>query len=538
MDFLYPSSLDENLVILQLLVLSRENQLLGCCYYWDLKHDSAKYRSISRELAHKSSTVPGVSSSRSEDSLLLAPIRRPASFLFSSGQGLRLCDNFLSDNSPGSTGPILFPSAPGASWTRVPRSEEFLLECDEIFVMGKSRTCLISVRVSRQGDVSVRCDCSIPFTVDSITGLASVSEDTPSGDILGVVGSSGRTALVFVSTSPRTDAAVVIQSFAGRLPVTDSVVINSSGTRAFNPSTHRACGSRNRILTCSSEQGFCGSLVEHHYGYPAQARWDIEHAGAFTPSMSNIWALSDKDGKMVYVVGSDTSSTVVLTVPHHCIESSLYVPQDQCGFDLETRTLGACVTRQGIFTQVTKLKMNFWIPGENNHRQCYSSSNPMNTINAFASRDYVLHVVTEGHLARSIQLGKVIIVNGEPACVPAAATLSVSWEPVSFLITEIDDKTYLFFGTFCGHLYVYTVDKQTHQLRFLSSARITLEDIEADDRMPTSCASLALLTSKRPHRRRTLVCGLTSGYVVSFELVAGKNDSIASGKHMMHLLVL
>lgn len=538
MDFLYPSSGEEDLVILQLLVVSRnKQQLYGCCYCWNPQDEIAKYRSVTWLLDQQSNIDSEIDPSRPGcTSVLLAPIRRPASFLFSSGRKLRLCDNSLIDHESVHIKSIESMFVPRTTWTRTAQPQNLSCECDELFLIGEDRTRLLSVKISRQGNVVVERERSLPFPVkSSLTSLASVSADTSSGDILAVSGSSGE-ALVFVPVNPKTDAGFVVQSFTKRLPVTDSVIIDSS-RRVFSPPTHRVYDSGNRLFTCSPEEGLRGSVTEHRHGYPVQIQWVIEHGGAFPSSVSNIWALLSKDGKTIHIVGSDTSSTVVLHVPSHCIESSYYASEDQFGFDLNARTLGANVTSQGVFIQLTKSGMNFVLPDENNEVHCYSHANPKNTINALVSGHHVLHVIHEGTVTRSIQLQKVMVVDDKPACVPTAAILPVEWEPLSFLTAEIDGKTFFFFGTFCGHLYIYTVDQRSHQLRFLSEAQISPKDIKADNRTPTSCVSLALLTSNRLDRQRTICCGLASGYVVPFDIATKGNDSVAFGRYITHLLV-
>ncbi|OAT07096.1 thermotolerance protein, variant [Blastomyces gilchristii SLH14081] len=510
MDFLHPAAGDEDRIVLMLLVNNHTKTHIAC-YTWKGGEGLASVEAK----RIKSRILPEFRLPS-----LFIPLKFATSCLLVSQAGycvyeINLADSTVSmrDKSSDDRG-----GQPCTAWVRPKRNiahheiEDDLYLCRqdgelsylEIKKMaGESWWLLKDIRIK-----SIGCNVDRGFAILD-------SGFKTGGDILVAAGSMGDGGLFLLGARKNSRCLQRIPNWA---PVLDSVVIkapDSQGTENYQNGRKAVDFAFDRIFTCSWDGLYRGSITELRHGIEARVGLVIDQEDS--SSVLDVWTSPNRQTGGTYFLFSNPLSSSVISVPVET-EDDLYVmTEEDTGIDLETQTIAAGSSREGVVIQVTEMSIHLSVLENTTLRYSTRCQNPAERIIAAAVSGALSLFAAAVRTASGIHihLRKVEINDGNLQCPTIGQPLPLACEPVNLTIEVIFSQPVLFIGTTEGKLLSARIDPILGLVPLLEQSILLFPGNDES----TVCESFAVISVPRRGRTKTtLFCGLRSGNMVSFDV--------------------
>ncbi|KKZ67500.1 hypothetical protein EMCG_06818 [[Emmonsia] crescens] len=520
MDFLYPAAGDKDRIVLMLLVnnLTKTNV---ACYTWKATHGVANIEG--RRMKSKIKPEYQLPS-------LFIPLKFSTCFLLVSQAGynvyeINLVDNTVSTRDGGSNTRGL----PCTAWVRPRRNISHHEFEDDLYICRQDgELTYLEIRNNPKDKPPWRInECrieSIGCNVDR--GLAILDSGFKAGgDILVAAGSMGDGCLFLLGARTNSRRLQRIPNWA---PVLDSVLIkapDSQGAENYQNGRQAVDFAFDRIFTCSWNGLDSGSITELRHGIEARVGLVIDQEDS--SSVLDVWTIPNRQTGGTYFLFSNPLSSSVISIPVDADDDLYVMNEEDTGLDLDTQTIAAGSSREGVVIQVTDLSINLSVLENTALRYSTRCQNPTERIVTAAVNGSLSLFAVAVRTAADIQvhLRRVEINGGSLQCPTVGQPMPLACEPVSLSMELIFSHPVLFIGTAEGKLLAARIDS-TQGLVPLLEQNILLSPGNDES---TVCESFTVITvPKRGRTKTTLFCGLRSGNMVSFDVrLDGGSGNIA-----------
>ena len=465
MDFLYPPATDTDLVILILLVRSKDKTYLQR-YEWDFRSGVATIR---REDSHPLDAIE-------ELPLLLIPIEKSPGFMLVFESLVTVRGNVLADwCSPHCHKQILQsepPEEPGncqqhplwTQWARPIRrkgwSGEVIYLCREdglvtwLELNGKE----IRPLPHNIGRLGINVDTAFA-SLDS--GRSHDSRKGLSEDFL-VAGGDMSEGGLFSLTPHR--AAKKQQSIANWAPITGLIVPNGHDfDKDSTVTTTGIIGTRQRVFAGVGKGSRQGAICEFRYGIPALSSTRIPIKALGSIGITAMWVFI-LNGRALLLV-TDPERSYVLEFDDDRFDSIKDAADEESttehGLNVEARTITAGSTAHGQIVQITERSIR---------------------ISAGRARPPLIENLGEGMMITAASIEGIIpallivvrydnqfslrLIDGNRLALETESQILLSCEPSCVLVRAIGDYLYVFVGLLNGLLQVFQVDGGDLSLSF------------------------------------------------------------------------
>lgn len=298
-----------------------------------------------------------------------------------------------------------------------------------------------------------------------------------------------------------------VQRFLSWAPVTDAIMIRPEASQA--PS--RSDVSRERIFVCSTATSGPGALHELRYGVEAQI-------GVTVPlddltGVRDMWAITDDANGGIYVLMSGPLSSLLLYMNSDLEEGISALDEAETGLDT-AQTLAAGCTPEGILVQVTENATHLFAPSDLS-LNCQIPHSPGTSIVAVDVDGPNLAIATAVRQDNLLSLHYThIVALGETLRLDVGQSLKINSEPVCLSVERFGDMTFIFMGSGCGEVLVFSVDEG--HITYFCQASVNVGDSNDISRAIDSVAAIRITLNGTLHA--FLLCGLRSGILVPFEI--------------------
>ena len=507
MDFLHPTALDNDRVILLLLVSSNgETHIM--CYDWNTTEGL-----LSMSSKHIGQKLPFDCALPS----LLIPLKRTTSFLLVGPSCMLIYTNILDPDDEGSAvrQPMHNPDGKelpdGRIWTFWARPIRNARRFDDIFLCREDGNTLY-VEIGGDGEI-LRTTHSGQLGCKVDTAFATVDGGYKAGDLLVAVGSMSGGGL-FVA-DPRQPPRCV-QHIANWAPILDSTVIAARDPQSFGDERDQVASiPDDRIFACSSAGVGHGFLTELRYGIEAQIGLMIDPGEA--SSIMNIWAIPDSESGATFLLLSEPLSSLLVCVPVDS-EEPYGVDAESSGIDLSEPTLAAATTPTGLTIQVTNSSINLCVARDqalvrSSKRQ--SLTDRIIVASANGKLSLVATAVRNGDDVR-VEIWRVSTNGDTPQCNLVGDPLELSQEPVCLVVAGFGSHNCLFVGTGDGGV----LGGWIHDTDPVSLFPYAVDFPVGNNDSP-ACESMSVISTQgQCSPRYTLFCGMRNGSLVAFNIEA------------------
>ncbi|QSS57507.1 thermotolerance protein [Histoplasma capsulatum var. duboisii H88] len=516
MDFLYPASGDEDRVILMLLVnnLTKTNIT---CYTWKAAEGVAN--------AEAKRIKSRVSPEFRLPSLFI-PLKFATSCLLVSQAGycfyeINVLDSTVSmrKNSSDERGGQLC-----TAWVRPRRNTSHHEIEDDLYlcrqdgelsyleikkVTGDAWCHLKDIRIK-----SIGCNVDRGFAILD-------SGFKAGGDILVAAGCMGDGGLFLLDA--RTDSRC-LQRIPNWAPVLDSVLIkshDSQGAENHQNGRNDVDFAYDRIFTCSWDGLYRGSITELRHGIEARVGLVIGQEDLL--SILDLWAIPNRQTGGTYFLFSSPLSSSVISLPVDAEDELYAMNEEDTGLDLDTQTIAAGSSREGVVIQVTDMSIHLSAFENTSLRYSTRCQNPTERIIAAAVSGTLSLFAAAVRTASNIHvhLRKVEINDDNIQCPTIGQPLPLSCEPVNLTIERVLSHPVLLIGTTEGTLIVARIDPIQGLVPLLEQTIV----LSPENDKSAVCESFTVLSiPMRESPKTKLFCGLRSGTMVSFDVRLDRNS--------------
>ncbi|KAK2758182.1 hypothetical protein FQN54_004026 [Arachnomyces sp. PD_36] len=511
MEFLYPTPGEDRMVLL--LFVSKELRTYMVCYDWDITGGirNSRPKVIRRQLPLDEGMSP-----------ILVPLRKPASFLLIASTNIVIY-NDITDPTHARKRPHRYPmKPPGAEdphrsllwtqWARPVRNWLYSRNNDGIYLC-REDSKILYLEVGNQGEVNLQHEVG-SLNCDIDTGFTILDRGFEGGDLLVVAGSMGDGG-VFVEDARQPPRC--IQSITNWAPVLDSVLLGP-GNPEDTSESEKADFSGDRIFACHGPTFGRGAITELRHGLQARIGLMLELQDP--SSILSLWVVTDAGSGGALFFSSMPDCSLVIYMPDDAQGEIRAIDGDLLGADLNTPTLAAGSTPEGVIIQVTSSAIHLSVYGVSSPRiseKCEggeqiiaaATAGNMSLVAVAVRRDDAVHVRVGrvGISAESLQFNAI----GQP--------LGLPYEPITLSIEILDYVPTIFIGTREGKILATFVDIE-RGFGPLVEQDIILEEGSIESK---TCESLALISTSgnRAAEKRSLLCGLRSGNLVVFNIKRG-----------------
>lgn len=501
-DFLCPQ---ENDIAILLLIISRDQSILGLCYFINVgetQEASDSLPSPTREI-----TLPVNCHLPS----ILIPLMKPASFLIFTPTNLCMYENLLNPE----LNPVVH-SLEGkyrrnektwTAWARPRRTRHHL--DDDIYVCREDGEILYleinngyhMLPLIQHEAGAVQCSLD--------TGFAIIDDPAQNGDILVAAGSMGDGELFLAAPRNRFQ---FLQKLSNWAPIADSALIPTE--QSSRPTDFDDSIPFHRLFTCSGDLEGNGSLTEIRFGFKGKIGLDIGLEEDSFPALG-IWTVNnDTDG--IFVLCSNPFGSKLLSIPISESEFPQYL-YDKSGLELGSKTLAFGSTASGIVVQVTESAIVLTILDQLS-LTC-SSSCTIPERNVILAHIYghlsLMIVITRTDAGMFCRLRKIGTEVSVLSCPEVGSPVPLSYEPTSLVIEPLGSGVIAVIGSNEGQLFIYSVDPEERGLTLLSKYDIVFPG--TDERV--ACESTAMISASGSNPETLILfCGLRNGYLSSFKI--------------------
>ncbi|PGH16826.1 hypothetical protein AJ79_01470 [Helicocarpus griseus UAMH5409] len=505
MEFLYPAAGDEDTVVLMFLV-NHQIKTHVACYTWKASEGLAKVEAKRM----KSKLQPDCLLP-----LLFIPLTLPTSCLLVSkdsfyvyevklAEGIVSCRESLEDAS----------GCPFTAWVRPRRNITHHEKEDDLYLCREDgELSYLSINKDRWQVVRNSRIESVGCNVD--TGFAILDPGfRAGGDILVVAGSNGDGGLFLLGARRNSKCLQRIRNWAS---VCDAVVIKAQKSHiagAYQDGQEEEDSSFDRVFTYSLTGSDQGSVTELRHGIEARAGLVIDQEDS--SRVMDVWAIPNSQTGGTFFLFSYPLSSSVISLPVDSDDELYMMSEEDSGLDLETQTIAAGSSRDGVVMQVTGSSIHLSVFENMTLRYSTRCQGPTERILAAAVNGglSLFAVAVKTNTDIRVHLRSVKITNGTLDCPTVGEPLPLACEPVNLTIERIFSQSFLFIGTTDGKLLTARIDSEQGLVPLLERI-ITLP--------PTDelkiCESFTVITVHNRERMKTkLLCGLRSGYMISYNV--------------------
>lgn len=518
MDFLRSSTSDTNRVILLLLVANRgkTNLLL---YSWDNREGprTAQAMPCSGQRVEPEDSLP----------LLLIPSSKCLSFTTVYETHLTVWENLATNRAANKSFPnprVLSgerPSAPESSslaplwvqWAKPKRHAKHLATHDDFYLIredGQLRFFIV--------------DYDLPQKLAYHHGLGSL--DTNVDQAFAMVAAPAELgADVFLVGGDMSDGGVwhceargkphCVQNLPNLAPMRDMLITGSQDLlTAPSGSRHRE---PQRFFTCSGKVSNCSYVNEIRFGLESNIVWSIEHEDA--SSVTNLWILEDRRSERVLLLMSHPLLSSIVSLDPASGDVALGDISIYPGMELESPTLAAACTKEGLTIQLTRDSINTCVLSRGPRRA--SSPHSDTTCIAAAIEPSTGYFVLASRSPQGFHL-RMGDANMKMDISLGAQQYDLQEEPTALTILRLRDVYVVLAGLSDGTLLVLCADSKKN-LHLLSSYYV---QHVVTDAHPCTISSVEVLS--RPHALQGLVlCGLRTGILVLLTMSLDLHDGNA-----------
>lgn len=496
MEFLHPKSEEENRIILLLLVA--KNQLThAICYEWNanilLRNTTPR---VTKRLLPFEDRLP----------TMVIPLTKTSSFMLVATGSVSVYRNRLDPR----TQPIRYPlpcdkqnqrSPLWTRWARPLRNWVYNQKHDDIYLCREDGQ-IFYLEIGNEGDIEnqtflglLHCD------VDAAFDTLDIGHE--GGDLLLAAGTTGDGGL-FVQKAR--DHPRCVQRFMNWTPVTDSVVVQSTGDD-FLESV-----SSDRLFTCSPSNYGKGAITELRYGIEAQIGLAVSLEGL--SSTKDIWTITDRISGGVFILTSDPVSSLLIYLPADFGEEICAIDEADSGLGFSSQTLAAGCTQSGAIIQVTERAVHLGdVSGPLSG--CRFDYDPAESVAAAAVHDSAALVATaiRSSQGAKLHLLKISSTDNQLELSGIGERVNIDYDPVSISVERFGLSLFVLIGTGDGKVLIYRIVKEGSS--FVTELNPNLG--KGDD-ISKAIESMTVVnvTAQGSLDKSILFCGLRSGILLPF----------------------
>jgi hypothetical protein len=293
-----------------------------------------------------------------------------------------------------------------------------------------------------------------------------------------------------------------VQSLPNMAPMRDMLITGPQDH--FSTTSGSRHGEPQRFFTCSGKVSNCSYVNEIRFGLESNIVWSIEHEDA--SSVTKLWILKDRKPERVLLLMSHPLLSSIVSLDPASGDLAVGDITTYPGMELESPTLAAACTEEGLTIQLTRDSVNICVlpRGPRRASMPYSDTTCVSAaIEASSGRFVVANRSPQGfHLHMGDANMKMDISLG-------SQQYDLQEEPTALTIIPLRDALVVLAGLSDGTLLVLCADAKNN-LHLLSSYYV--QHIVADAQ---SCTVSSVEVLSRPSALQGLVlCGLRTGILV------------------------
>ncbi|GAB1216353.1 hypothetical protein ATERTT37_005567 [Aspergillus terreus] len=241
----------------------------------------------------------------------------------------------------------------------------------------------------------------------------------------------------------------------------------------------------------------------------------------------------------VFVLTSDPISSMLLHIPSDFGEEICAIDEADVGLNFGAQTLAAGCSDSGVIVQVTDKSIRLGAISEmlSKSRLDYDSGKYITAAAVDQSACLIVAAIRSQH-QMYLEFKRITLSDDSPQLLDVCQALTIQYEPVCICVEAFDTGVFVFIGTGNGRLLIYGVE--TDRVTLTSDIIV---DVGGAEDISKAIDSIAMIAT-RPEQslaKRTLLCGLRSGILVSYEVSWDGNrvssSSIAYSQHLKSLIV-
>lgn len=504
MEFLHPKSEEENRIILLLLVA--KNQLThAICYEWDanilLRNATPR---VTKRLLPSEDRLP----------TMVIPLTKTSSFMLVATGSVSVYRNRLDPR----TQPIRYPlpcdkqnqrSPLWTRWARPLRTWVYNQKHDDIYLCREDGQ-IFYLEIGNEGDIENQTFLGL-LHCDVDTAFDTLDIGHEGGDLLLAAGTTGDGGL-FVQKAR--DHPRCVQKFMNWTPVTDSVVVQSTGDDSLESV------SSDRLFTCSPSSYGKGAITELRYGIEAQIGLAVSLEGL--SSTKDIWTITDRASGGVFILTSDPVSSLLIYLPADFGEEICAIDEADSGLDFSSQTLAAGCTQSGAIIQITERAVRLGdVSGPlSDFRFDYDPAESVAAASVHDSAALVANAIRSSQGA-TLHLMKITSTDNKLQLSGIGERVKIEYEPVSISIERLGLSWFVFIGTGGGKVLIYRVVEDGPT--FVKELNPNLEK-GGDISKAVESIAVINIAAQGSLDKSILLCGLRSGILLSFGVTVSSDS--------------